>query len=188
MSPVAATLEDIALSWLLELLGPAGGGGARAFVDRRDDGQLLLPRGGAAPAACARGLGRRGPRPLSAHRRCASSSRRRPTRPVLKALALLGLGRERVTRVPSDEQGRLRADHLPELDATTIVCAQAGNVNTGSCDPFAALCSGREARRRVGPRRRRVRAVARPRPPGHAGLVAGLAEADSWAADAHKWL
>ena len=51
---------------------------------------------------------------------------------VLKALSLLGLGRERVVRVPVDGQGRMRADALPALGETTIVCLQAGNVNTGA--------------------------------------------------------
>jgi len=58
---------------------------------------------------------------------------------VLKALSLLGLGRKRVVRVPVDGQGRMRADALPHLDAQTILCLQAGNVNTGAFDPAAAI-------------------------------------------------
>src|SRR3989441_5427114 len=54
---------------------------------------------------------------------------------VLKALALLGLGRERVVRVPTDGQGRMRADRLPRLDARTILCLQAGDVDNGAVDP-----------------------------------------------------
>ena len=65
---------------------------------------------------------------------------------LLKALSLLGLGRERVIRVPADSQGRLRADRLPPLSSTTIVCIQAGNVNTGAFDPAGAVCDrAREA-------------------------------------------
>jgi glutamate/tyrosine decarboxylase-like PLP-dependent enzyme len=54
---------------------------------------------------------------------------------VLKALSLLGFGRDRLIRVPVDEQGRIRADALPELSESTIICIQAGNVNTGAFDP-----------------------------------------------------
>src|SRR5712691_2753001 len=54
---------------------------------------------------------------------------------VIKALGMLGMGRERVIRTPVDSQGRMRADRLPELRGPAIVCMQAGNVNTGSFDP-----------------------------------------------------
>ena len=54
---------------------------------------------------------------------------------LLKELMMLGLGRERVIRVPVDGQGRMRADSLPPMDEHTILCLQAGNVNTGAFDP-----------------------------------------------------
>jgi glutamate/tyrosine decarboxylase-like PLP-dependent enzyme len=60
---------------------------------------------------------------------------------LLKALSLLGLGRSRVTRVPVDGQGRMLADALPALDDRTLVCLQAGNVNTGAFDPAAEVCA-----------------------------------------------
>src|SRR6202035_4788918 len=59
---------------------------------------------------------------------------------LLKALGLLVLARKRVIRVPADEQGRMRADRMPALDDRTIVCIQAGNVNSGAFDPAAAIC------------------------------------------------
>jgi len=59
---------------------------------------------------------------------------------LLKALGVLGLGRSRVVTVPVDDQGRMRADALPPLDARTIVVAQVGNVNTGAFDPVAEIC------------------------------------------------
>src|SRR6185312_4424432 len=59
---------------------------------------------------------------------------------LLKALALLGLGRARVCRVAVDGQGRMRADRLPPLDARAIVCVQAGNVNSGAFDPAGDIC------------------------------------------------
>jgi glutamate/tyrosine decarboxylase-like PLP-dependent enzyme len=65
---------------------------------------------------------------------------------LLKALALLGLGRSRVISVPTDSQGRMRADALPELDSQTLICIQAGNVNSGAFDPAEEICSrAREA-------------------------------------------
>src|SRR5262249_56891849 len=60
---------------------------------------------------------------------------------LLKALSLLGLGRARVERAPVDGQGRMRADALPDLSPMTIVCIQAGNVNTGAFDPAKEVCA-----------------------------------------------
>ena len=106
---------------------------------------------------------------------------------LLKALGMLGLGRERVHRVPVDGQGRMRADALPPLDDATLVCIQAGNVNTGAFDPAEPVCrAAREAGAWV-------------HVDGAFGLWAlasgekrhlarGVPEADSWAVDAHKWL
>ncbi|HKM51388.1 MAG TPA: aminotransferase class V-fold PLP-dependent enzyme [Candidatus Bathyarchaeia archaeon] len=52
----------------------------------------------------------------------------------------LGLGRNKVFKVPVDGQGRMRADALPTLSRSTIVCTQAGNVNTGAFDPIQEIC------------------------------------------------
>jgi glutamate/tyrosine decarboxylase-like PLP-dependent enzyme len=106
---------------------------------------------------------------------------------VIKSLGMLGMGRERVVRVPVDRQGRMLAGALPELTTPSIVCVQVGNVNTGSFDPVAEIC------RRAHEAGAWVHvdgafglwAAASPR---HAHLVVGVAEADSWATDAHKWL
>ncbi|TMD99102.1 MAG: aminotransferase class V-fold PLP-dependent enzyme, partial [Chloroflexi bacterium] len=54
---------------------------------------------------------------------------------LFKSLGLAGFGRNRVVRVPVDKQGRMRADVFPNLSGPTIVCLQAGNVNTGAFDP-----------------------------------------------------
>jgi glutamate/tyrosine decarboxylase-like PLP-dependent enzyme len=106
---------------------------------------------------------------------------------VLKALSLLGMGRARVERVPVDNQGRMRADALPELSASTIVCIQAGNVNTGAFDPAAQVCA---AAHEVGAWVHvdgafGLWAASSPR---LSHLTEGFADADSWATDAHKWL
>jgi glutamate/tyrosine decarboxylase-like PLP-dependent enzyme len=106
---------------------------------------------------------------------------------ALKALSLLGLGRSRVTVVPADNQGRMRADSLPELDDRTIVCIQAGNVNTGAFDPAAEICShARHSRAWVhvdGAFGMWAAAT-----PERAHLFRSFVDADSWATDCHKWL
>jgi len=106
---------------------------------------------------------------------------------LFKVVALLGLGRERVVTVPSDDQGRMRAEAIPALTGPAIVCAQAGNVNSGACDPMATICArARDAGAwvHVDGAFGLWAAVA----PAYAELLGGVAEADSWATDAHKWL
>jgi glutamate/tyrosine decarboxylase-like PLP-dependent enzyme len=58
---------------------------------------------------------------------------------LYKVLSLLGLGRDRVTRVPTDGQGRMIPSEFPELEGPSIVCLQGGNVNSGSFDPAEEL-------------------------------------------------
>ena len=106
---------------------------------------------------------------------------------VTKSLGVLGLGRSRVVKVPVDGQGRLRLEKLPEISGPTIVCVQAGNVNTGAFDPIGEICN----RAHVAGAWVHVdgafglwAAAA----PSRAPLCAGIADADSWATDAHKWL
>ncbi len=106
---------------------------------------------------------------------------------LLKALMLLGLGHERVTRVPVDNQGRMIAEELPELDDMTIVCIQAGNVNSGAFDPAQEIC---EVAKTAGAWVHvdgafGIWALATP---SLAELAKGFDLADSWAMDAHKWL
>ena len=108
-----------------------------------------------------------------------------------RALRLLGLGTDSVEPVAADDDGAMRADALAEAlrgaDGPVIVCAQAGNVNTGAIDPLGEICDAAHAAgawvhvdgafglwAAASPRRR--------------ALVAGVERADSWATDAHKWL
>ncbi|MEM7225664.1 MAG: aminotransferase class V-fold PLP-dependent enzyme [Pseudomonadota bacterium] len=106
---------------------------------------------------------------------------------LFKVLSLLGLGRERVVRVPVDAQGRMRADSLPDIEGPTIVCIQAGNVNSGAFDPATPIIEWAHAAGAwvhvdgaFG-----LWALASP---DHGHLAEGVAAADSWATDAHKWL
>ena len=105
---------------------------------------------------------------------------------VLKALSLAGLGRDRVYRVPVDDQGRMIAEGLPALTSHSLVCVQAGNVNTGSFDPALIICQKSHD------------AGAWVHVDGAFGLWAaassqyrhltrGFELADSWATDGHKW-
>jgi glutamate/tyrosine decarboxylase-like PLP-dependent enzyme len=106
---------------------------------------------------------------------------------VFKALALLGLGRNRVELVPADLEGRLDAAYLPKLDSSTLVILQAGNVNSGSFDDFEQACSLAQS------------AGAWVHIDGAFGLWAaaspnkkhltkGIEKADSWSVDGHKTL
>jgi glutamate/tyrosine decarboxylase-like PLP-dependent enzyme len=104
-----------------------------------------------------------------------------------KALAMVGFGRDRIVRVPVDAQGRMCADAFPSVDDQTIVCMQAGNVNTGAFDPAAEICRLAHAQGawvHVDGAFGMWAAAA----PARAHLVHGIADADSWATDAHKWL
>lgn len=184
-SPVAAAVEEIALDWLVDLLGlPPGTGGG--FVT----GGTMANFAGLAAARHAilerygwsvEEDGLFGAPPV----RVVVGEEVHPS--LLKALSLLGLGRRRVVRVPVDRQGRMRRDALPELDGSTILCIQAGNVNTGAFDPADELCAAAHAAGAwvhvdgaVG-----LWAAASPT---RAHLARGVMAADSWAADAHKWL
>ncbi len=106
---------------------------------------------------------------------------------VLKSLRLIGLGSDAIEPVPTDDQGRMRADLLPELDASCIVLAQAGNVCTGAFDPIGAIaeaCQAAGAWLHVdGAFGLWARAV-----PDMADALVGLEKADSWVVDAHKTL
>jgi glutamate/tyrosine decarboxylase-like PLP-dependent enzyme len=107
-----------------------------------------------------------------------------------RALRLIGLGTGSITAIPADDQARMRADALREAlagwDGPTIVCAKAGEVNTGSFDPFEEIA---DAAQEAGAWLHvdgafGLWAVASPR---FAHLVAGAERADSWATDGHKW-
>ena len=185
VTPATALVERVALDWVLELFGlshDCGGGfvtGATManFTALAAARHALMRRAGWNVEA----KGLFGAPPITV----VVGEEAHPT--LFKSIGLLGLGRERVVRVPVDGQGRMRVDGLPVLSGPTIVCTQAGNVNTGAFDPIAEIC----ARYRDGEAWVHVDgafglwAAASPR---LAHLAAGLADADSWATDAHKWL
>ena len=183
-SPAAVVLEDIALRWVVEALGlPPTSGAALVtgatmanFTCLAAARHALLARAGWDVEA--QGL-------FDAPQlRVVVGAEIHAT--LLKALALLGLGRERVIRVPVDCQGRLLADALPPLDNRTIVCLQAGNVNTGAFDPAAEVCTlARKAGAWV--HIDGAFGIWAAASPAYRHLTAGCELADSWATDAHKW-
>src|ERR1700687_2572348 len=130
MSPVAAKMEEIVLAWLVDLFGlpaPCGAGFVTGttmanFTALAAARSALLKRAGWDVEED--GLFGAPPIHVVVGEEVHVS--------VLKALSMLGLGRSRVTRVPADAQGRMRSEALPPLDDHTLVCVQAGNVNTGA--------------------------------------------------------
>jgi glutamate/tyrosine decarboxylase-like PLP-dependent enzyme len=106
---------------------------------------------------------------------------------IAKSLSIIGLGRKRVTVVPTDDQGRIIAARLPPVDGPLIVVTQAGELNTGAFDPFREIIDWARERNgwvhvdgAIG-----LWAAASPT---RRHLTAGMAAADSWATDGHKWL
>ena len=98
---------------------------------------------------------------------------------IFAALQMLGMGRDRVTRVPTDDQGRMRAGRAarrrwPAIGRPALVCAQAGNVNTGGFDPLPRHRRGRPRQRRLAARRRGVRPVGGAPIPARRHLVEGV--------------
>jgi glutamate/tyrosine decarboxylase-like PLP-dependent enzyme len=110
---------------------------------------------------------------------------------IFAALQMLGLGRDRVTRVPTDDQGRMRSESLVSalqaIGRPALVCAQAGNVNTGAFDPLPPIV---EAVRTNGGWLHVDGAFGlwAGADPARQHLVEGVGLADSWTTDAHKWL
>ncbi len=190
LSPAASVVEEVAATWLVDLFGlPAGSSvgfvtgatmanftaiaAARHRVleaagwNHEEDGLI-----GAPPIAVVVGD--------EAHVT------------IFVSLQMLGLGRARVHRVAADEQGRMRPDALREtlarLDGPTIVCAQAGNVNTGAFDPLPEIVAAVRERPNAWLHVDGAFGLWAAAAPGLRDRIAGLDGADSWTTDAHKWL
>jgi glutamate/tyrosine decarboxylase-like PLP-dependent enzyme len=190
LSPAAAVVEEVAGDWLKDLLGIP----ATASVGFVTGGQAANTVGLAAArhhVLAAAGWdverdGLVGAPPI----RVLAGAERHAT--IDSALRLLGLGSAAVEEIPADRNGAIRPDHLGRtLDAgperPTIVCLQAGNVNTGACDDLETGCElahGQRAWVHVDGAFGLWAAAS----PSTRHLVAGLAAADSWACDGHKWL
>jgi glutamate/tyrosine decarboxylase-like PLP-dependent enzyme len=112
---------------------------------------------------------------------------------VLTALQYLGLGRERVSRIPVDTQGAMLAEELTAAvraatDRPLLICAQAGNVNTGAFDPFSAIADAAAGHPNAWLHVDGAFGLWAATVPSLRHLLAGVDRADSWSTDAHKWL
>jgi glutamate/tyrosine decarboxylase-like PLP-dependent enzyme len=188
-SPAAAVVEEVACAWLLELLGLPSESG----VGLTTGAQMANVTGLAAARhalLAARGWdveeqGFGGAPPI----RVFAGEEGHVT--LWRALRLLGFGRASVEVVAVDGQGAMRADALATAlragHGPAIVCAQAGNVNTGAIDPMADIVA---AAREHGAWVHVDGAFGlwAAASPALAGLTAGVGDADSWATDGHKWL
>jgi glutamate/tyrosine decarboxylase-like PLP-dependent enzyme len=189
MSPAAAVVEEVAAAWLVDLFGlPAGTSvGFTTGATMASFTALAAARHAVLGAAGwdVEELGLTGAPPVDV------VVGEEGHVSILAALQMLGFGRGRVRRVAADAQGRMRSDALVRVLATgttpTIVCAQSGNVNTGAFDPLAPIAAAVHARGgwlhvdgAFG-----MWAAAAPNLRAH---VDGLACADSWTTDAHKYL
>ena len=184
-TPVAAFLEEVSLGWVLDVLKlPSGCGGAFVTGATLANFTALAAARHAVLVRVGWNVESRG---LfgAPEIQVVIGDEGHPS--MIKSLGMLGLGRERVIKVPVDGQGRMLADRLPEVHGPSIVCVQAGNVNTGAFDPVGDIC------RRAHHMGAWVHvdgafglwAAASPQ---FAHLAQGCADADSWATDAHKWL
>ena len=183
-SPAGATIERIALGWLIDVLHlPPGTAGALVTGATMANFTALCAARRSVLAGVGWDVDRDG---LFGAPEITMVVGDEAHATLHKALGLLGLGRDRVVKVPVDREGRLRADALPVMHEPAILCLQAGNVNTGAFDPGSAIEEAHAAGAWVhvdGAFGLWARAA-----PARAHLASDLDRADSWAVDAHKWL
>jgi glutamate/tyrosine decarboxylase-like PLP-dependent enzyme len=185
VTPSASRFEQVALRWLIDLFGlpreTAGafvtGATVANFVALAAARHAVLARAGWSVEAD--GLFGAPPITVVVGEEVHAS--------VVKALGMLGLGRNRLVRAPADDQGRIRPERMPAIAGPTIVLVQAGNVNSGAIDAIGEVCA-------------RVRGTGAwvhvdgafglwaAASPELSRLTPGIGDADSWATDAHKWL
>ena len=189
-SPAASVVEEVAASWVVGIFGlPAGssvgfatGATTASFTALAAARHAVLERAG----WNVEDDGLIGAPPIAV----VTSDESHVT--IFVSLQMLGLGRSRVHRVAADGQGRMRADALREtlarIDGPTIVCAQAGNVNTGSFDPLPEIVEIVRAQPNAWLHVDGAFGLWAAAVPALRDRVAGLAGADSWTTDAHKWL
>jgi len=111
---------------------------------------------------------------------------------LLLALRMAGLGAERAIRIATDGQGAMRADalaaELAAADGPALVCAQAGNVNTGALDPVGEIVAAAREHGDAWVHVDGAFGMWAAAAPSLRGLLDGIETADSWSVDAHKWL
>lgn len=188
-SPAAAAVEEVAGAWLVDLLRlpPSTSVGFTTGATMANFSALAAARS-AVLARCGHDVQEQG---LCGAPEIAVVAGEAAHATIFAAVQMLGLGRARVRRVAVDEAGRMRPDKLQEalanVSGPTIVCTQAGEVNTGSFDPFDAIvpiCRAHGAWVHVDGAFGLWAAAS----PQRSHLVRGSEAADSWTVDGHKWL
>jgi glutamate/tyrosine decarboxylase-like PLP-dependent enzyme len=190
LSPAAAAAEQVAGEWMLELLGlprdasfglPTGAGLGNT-VGLAAARHAVLARAGWDVEA--RGLYDAPPITVVIGEEAHAT--------LLTALQYLGLGRDRVVRIPTDDQGRISAPEaaaaILRIDGPLIVAAQAGNVNTGAFDPVGQIADALATRPNTWLHVDGAFGLWAAASPRLRHLVEGVDRADSWSTDAHKWL
>lgn len=185
LSPICSKLESVVQSWLIDLFGlpvetVAGfvsgtsmanfcGLAAARYRLLHNQGWDIVAKGliGAPPLRVVTG-------------REAHST-------ILKAISMIGLGRDNIEWVDTDDQGRIITDQIPQLDDSTLLILQAGNVHSGSYDDFSAIC---QRAREQGAWIHIDGAFGLWAAAVHklTHLTAGMHHAHSWAVDGHKTL
>jgi glutamate/tyrosine decarboxylase-like PLP-dependent enzyme len=190
LSPAASVVEEVAAGWLLDLFGLpressvgfVTGATMANFTAMAAARHALLAEAG----WNVEDDGLFGAPPIAV----VTSDESHVT--IFVSLQMAGLGRTRVHRVATDAQGRMRADALVEtlarLEGPVLVCAQAGNVNTGSFDPLPEIVSAVRARPSTWLHVDGAFGLWAAAAPGLRDRVAALDGADSWTTDSHKWL
>jgi glutamate/tyrosine decarboxylase-like PLP-dependent enzyme len=190
LSPAAAAAEDVAGRWMLELL------------DLPSEASVGLPTGAGLGNAVGLAAGRHAVLARAGWDVEADGLYGAPEITVvigeeahatlLTALQYLGLGRDRVLRVPADDQGRMRADAAREVVGSVagplIVATQAGNVNTGAFDPIGEIAGAIEGHPNAWVHVDGAFGLWAAVSPRLSHLIQGVERADSWSTDAHKWL
>jgi glutamate/tyrosine decarboxylase-like PLP-dependent enzyme len=190
LSPAAAAVEEVAGGWMLELLG----------LPR--DASVGLPTGAGLGNAVGLAAGRHAVLERAGWDVEADGLYGAPEITViigeeahatlLTALQYLGLGRDRVVRVPTDDQGRVEAQAaraaIAAVEGPLIVAAQAGNVNTGGFDPITEIATELEDHPNSWLHVDGAFGLWAAVSPDLRHLVEGVERADSWSTDAHKWL
>ena len=185
ISPVSSVLEAVCEGWLVDLLGLPSGTAA-GFVTGTSVATLCGLAAGRDELLRRQGWDA-GSKGLFGAPELRVVLGEQAHAAVFKALSLLGLGRNRVVRVPVDAEGRMLVGELPPLDGRTLLILQAGHVSTGAFDPLEPLCA---AAKKAGSWVHVDGAFGlwAAASSSHRYLTAGMELADSWSADAHKTL
>lgn len=184
-TPAAAMLEKVSAKWMLDLLGlPVES--ATAFVTGATVANFTALAAARNQIFTTAGWDVEADGLIGApDLHIIISEESHPT--VYKSLSMLGLGRNRVIKVSTDEQGRMDMTKFPEIRDRTLIITQAGNINSGAFDPIGDICDLAQDKNTwvhvdgaFG-----LWAMASEQ---YKHLGVGIERADSWATDAHKWL